>query len=63
VLVTSTMDSVALRSTAWQIGLTVAIASLGVFVFKLITMRMIFFKLKKQGLVRSVPITLMAKTC
>lgn len=36
---------------AWQIALSAAVAAFGIFAFKLIKMRMIFYRLKKQGVV------------
>ena len=48
------MASFTLPTAAWQIALSVAVAAMGVFTFKLIKMRMIFYKLKNQGLVGRV---------
>jgi hypothetical protein len=46
------MESFEFKRTAWQVALSAAVAAFGVFIFKLVKMRMIFYKLKKQGLVR-----------
>lgn len=49
------MSSLALSRIAWQLALSATFAALVVFIFKLVKMRMIFYKLKKQGLVRNPP--------
>jgi cytochrome P450 len=46
-----TMDTFDLKRTTWQIALSAVVAGFAVFMFKLVKMRMIFYKLKKQGLV------------
>jgi len=52
-----TMDSIDLKRAAWQVALSAATAAIAVFMFKLVKMRMIFYRLKKQGMVRSLPQT------
>ena len=47
------MTATDLSRIVWQIALSAAAAAMSVFMFKLVKMRMIFYKLKKQGLVRS----------
>lgn len=47
------MASFSYSSIAWQVALPAAVAAIGVFTFKMIKNRMIFYRLKKQGLVRS----------
>ncbi|KAF1839160.1 cytochrome P450 71B25 [Decorospora gaudefroyi] len=44
------MASLTLNRVAWQMALSAAVATLGVFVFKMIKVRSVFAKLKKQGL-------------
>jgi len=51
------MDSIDLKRAAWQVALSAAAAAIAVFVFKLVKMRMIFYRLKKQGMVSSPPQT------
>jgi len=51
------MDSIDLKRAAWQVALSAATAAIAVFMFKLVKMRMIFYRLKKQGMVRSLPQT------
>ena len=51
------MDSIDLKRMAWQVALSAATAAIAVFMFKLVKMRMIFYRLKKQGMVRSPPQT------
>lgn len=45
------MAPLTLASAAWQIALSGAVAVVSMFAFKMIKMRMIFYRLKKQGLV------------
>jgi len=47
------MTATELNRIIWHIALSAAAAAISVFMFKLVKMRMIFYKLKKQGLVRS----------
>ncbi|KAH7558362.1 hypothetical protein BM1_05634 [Bipolaris maydis] len=44
------MASFSYSSIAWQVALPAAVAAIGVFTFKMIKNRMIFYRLKKQGL-------------
>lgn len=48
------MSATDLNRIVWQIALSAAAASMSVFMFKLVKMRTIFYKLKKQGLVRNL---------
>ena len=52
------MGSVGLYGLVWQVAMSAAVAAFGVFAFKMYKMRMIFYKLKKQGLVCSSAKTL-----
>jgi hypothetical protein len=47
------MTATELNRIIWQIALSAAAAAMSVFMFKLVKMRTIFYKLKKQGLVRN----------
>ena len=47
------MTATDLSRIVWQIALSAAAAAMSVFMFKLVKMRTIFYKLKKQGLVRN----------
>jgi hypothetical protein len=47
------MTATDLNRIVWQIALSAAAAAMSVFTFKLVKMRTIFYKLKKQGLVRN----------
>lgn len=47
------MAAIELNRIIWQIALSAAAAAMSVFMFKLVKMRTIFYKLKKQGLVRN----------
>ncbi|CAN9323061.1 unnamed protein product [Alternaria alternata] len=44
------MTATDLSHIVWQIALSAAAAAMSVFMFKLVKMRLIFYKLKKQGL-------------
>jgi hypothetical protein len=46
------MESFDFKRMVCQVALYAAVAAFGVFIVKLVKMRMIFYKLKKQGLVR-----------
>ncbi|KAL7776975.1 hypothetical protein CFE70_007395 [Pyrenophora teres f. teres 0-1] len=44
------MGSVGLFGLVWQVAMSATVAAFGVFAFKMYRMRIIFYKLKKQGL-------------
>ena len=43
-----------MKRAAWQVALSAVTAAIAVFMFKLVKMRMIFYRLKKQGMVRNL---------
>lgn len=47
------MTTIELNRMIWQVALSAVATAMSVFMFKLVKMRMIFDKLKKQGLVRT----------
>ena len=57
------MGSVGLYGLVWQAVVSAAVAAFGVFAFKMYKMRIIFYRLKKQGLVCSSIITLSSLVC